>query len=242
MGNWPSAAWADALDALSAAWRAGDLPGWLFNGTRASNAAAIARIGMLATEGAASPAGDGGCVAFELVHLGTPEVAAWYMHDTAVNSGRAPALVAVDVSGWLRSRGRRRPIPLVDENSIEAPALSAIGARSADDVRRRLGPSPGWKMALAITGTVCFDEPSLPPDHLRVLRTPAHLMSYLRRESGRSGDCTFAEAVAMAASAHPWEAEGWRFRARSLGQPTVPDDSLDDGEFRAKYGLGRGPG
>lgn len=239
LAAWPGDDWADALDALSAAWRGGRVPGWLFNGTQARHGAAIAEQGMRSTEGEASVRGDGDIAAIDVVHLGTPELAAWYMHDTATGSGRAPALVAIDLVGWAAAQAARPLCPLVDENSIHFPALSAIGARSADAVRARLGGAPGWERALAVTGAVALDEPRVPPKHLRVIRTPRQLAGFLRQVAARPAEGRIAAALERVAASQPWMAEGWRFSAQRLGNDPVPAADLSTAEYLGKFGLPR---
>lgn len=249
--DWPDASWAAALDALSAAWRAGLLSRWLFNGTPARHGTSIVRNGMQSTEGSASVTGDGDICAMDLVHLGSPEVAAWYMRDTAVESGVAPCLVAVDAVGWLASRDRNPPVPLADENSIDHPVLSALGSRTRADVRERLGDSPGWERAFAVTGAVAFDEASVPPAHLVVIRTPSALMSLIGRENAPAPrdlpPGSFQAALLRAAAAQPWMREGWSFSSSRLGTRPVAAEDLSEEEHLAEYGIGRaaslaGPG
>lgn len=241
LAGWPTEDWADALDALSAAWRAGQVPGWLFNGTQARHASAIARHGMRSTEGAGSALGDGKVCATDVVHLGTPEIAAWYMHDTATGSGQAPALVAIDLAGWARARATSPLRPLVDENSIEFPVLSAIGAKTTADVQERLGPTPGWCQALAVTGAVVLDEPRVPPEHLHVVQTPKQLLAFLRQAVANPADGPIVAALTQVARAQPWRQQGWQFSARKLGEDPIPTTELTDAEYSGKYGLQRGP-
>jgi hypothetical protein len=231
--EWPPQEWADALDALSAAWRSGLLPGWLFNGTKAQNCESIRRHGMRATDGAASGRGDGHPGVRRIVHLGTPEVAAWYMRETAVDSETDPALIAIDADGWLLARSQFPPVPLVDLNSVDYPVLTALGASSVADVRHRLGRSPAREDALAITGAVAFGEHLIPAAHIKAIRTPGQLATFLRRAERPPSWSAFQEAITRAANAQPWIAGGWRFSARALGNwpPDQPGhkDSCEDG-------------
>jgi len=131
--GWPDPEWLDALDELSAIWRGG-VPAvrrWLFHGTGLSAARSISRSGLRPTEGLAGPSAHGrDALARRFVHLATPEVAAWYMADTAVHREAAPALVAVDLSAWDKAAcaaGAPPLLPLADANSLWWPTLSALG-------------------------------------------------------------------------------------------------------------------
>lgn len=238
--RWPDDEWADALDDLTDAWRSGRMIGWLFNGTRACNLTSIRVHGFQASDGAAGTTARDLSSSAMVIHLGTPEIAAWYMHDCKVNSGRAPGLVAVDLDSWVAATGEYAPIPLVDLNSVEMPALSALGARTFKDVHTRVADCDGWETALAVTGAVAIDEDVVPPKFLTVLRTPASLRRFVEqrssepRQGGRIG-----QAIHAAAGRQPWIAEGWRFSSRNLGKYPVAAEHLTDDEYRLMYGMGR---
>ena len=242
--DWPGRAWAEALDALSRSWRAGTLPGVLFNGTRAARVPSILRHGFRASEGDA--ADEDGDVLFHAVHLGTPEIAAWYMHDTATGSGAVPALVAVDVAGWeaaCLAAGKPPPRFLADRNSAEYPALSALGARHRADVLARLGSdAPGWRASLAVAGAVAVDVDEVPPAFLRALRTPHQVEAFARDGWERpAAGGSLSAGIDEARGGQPWAAGGWRFSAAALGRRPVPAEELDDGEHLAEFGIGRAP-
>lgn len=238
--DWPTEEWADALNDLSAAWRDGGMAGWLFNGTRARNATPIALGGMRSTDGFATKSVGGDAVSFNVVHLGTPEVAAFYMRD-AVQGSAIPALVAVDVGAWARARsGSGSPLSfLVDENSIEFPVLPALGARTRDDVRSRLAVGDGWERALAVTGAVALDESIIPVEFLRIIRRPSQIAALIAKSTRSAQDHEVVERLTGAAAEQPWMAAGWRFEARKLGSNPVPPEELDDAEHLAEYGMGR---
>jgi hypothetical protein len=207
------------------AWRSGRLPGWLFNGTRARHAASIRKHGFVCSDGAASVRGGGAITATSVVHLGAPEVAAYYMRDVVLHSEQACALVAADADRWLLACGRR-PAPLVDVNSIDFPVLPVLGATDADDFRRRLGKSPRWERALTVSGALAFDVPLIPAAYLKVISDPAQLQAFIRQAGATPSGSAFQVAVATAASAQPWMAEGWRFSAHALcGSADLPEDN-----------------
>ena len=218
-GSWPDSEWAGALNRLSAAWRAGRVPGHLFNGTRARHLPAIAARGFRGSDGLAwcadplRPERSG-----DMVHLGTPDVAAWYMHDTATGSGEGPGLVAVDLEGWMASRSRPSAL-MVDANSHAFPAFEALGAASADEVRSMMAEGEtDWEAGLAFTGAVAPDAPRVPPGFLRCLGTPAELDAFTAGAASLPDGGPVHLGIARAWAANPWAAAGWSFDAAALGR------------------------
>jgi hypothetical protein len=192
---WPDDDWVHALNALSQAWRAGEVPGFLFNGTRDHRLDAIMIEGFQCSDGAAWPflGGPHASMQSDVVHLGTPEVAAWYMADTAQGSEQLPCLVAVDMEAFLASKA---PLGLVrllaDGNSFDWPPLTALGASTIEEVQSHADDAPfGWQRSLAVLGALCINVECIPVAYLTAVRTPEQLQDFIALTAERTSSGSF---------------------------------------------------
>lgn len=226
---WVQSGWPEALDALHEAWLAGEVPGFLFHGTKLAATSCIAGHGLVPSEGLV--AGRRGDLERQAVHLGTPYMAGWYAWDTFTGSERLPALVAVDMD--LLSRGQTpdnsggvifqstfasyRARLRVDVNSIRFPVATALGASSRESVTDTWPGGTSWRNSLTHCGAVALQTEGnvpVPPSVLTILDNPESIHRFIAemREAlvagRRRSDLPFNRMILQAARRRPRWHEG----------------------------------
>ncbi len=217
LNAWPNDEWVQALDDLSIAWHAGEVAGYLFNGSKMSNTWDIMNDGFFASNSYVFSGEGAGYEEFETaVHLATPDVAAWYMQDTAVMSEARPCLVAVDFEAYIAATATR---VYVDGWASDCPVLTALGAPTEEAVSKMMGRHPTWERGLSVTGSIGLAVDSIQPEFLKIISTPDQLKAFITEAAARPRDGFIQRKLMEASADHPWRSQGWRFSAAELRTP-----------------------